>query len=89
MRRDRDRIIARALVRRGNDLRDMQRGEEALADYKRALELRPDDAFAYTNRGWLYEKQGHLDLARLDYEKAAALLQPPDDWLRRALERTR
>jgi tetratricopeptide (TPR) repeat protein len=78
----------RALVRRGNALRDMQRGEEALADYASALELRPDDAFAYISRGWLHEKQGRLDLAKLDYEKAASL-QPPDDWLQQALERTR
>src|SRR5262249_60600082 len=86
--RDRDRTIARAHVHRGNALRAMGRVEGALAEYARALELRPDDGYIYVNRGWLNEKRGRLDLARADYEKAASL-KTPDDWLKRALERTR
>jgi tetratricopeptide (TPR) repeat protein len=66
----------------------MDRAEEALAEYAQALEVLPDDRNIYVNRGWLYEKQGRLDLARTDYEKAASL-RTPNDWLKRALERTR
>ena len=88
MTRRRDEVIARAHVRRGNTFRTIGRAEEALYEYAQAVELRPDDGFTYVNRGWLHEKQGHLDLARTDYEKAASLMTP-DDWLKRALERTR
>ena len=86
--RGRDSAIARVHVRRGNVFGAMDRPEEALAEYAQALELRPNDGYIYANRGWLYEKQGRLDLARADYEKAASLTTP-DDWLKRALERTR
>src|SRR5262249_7188708 len=86
--RDRDDIIVRAQVKRGNIYSQQGRDEAALAEYGQALELRPDDGWIYVNRGWLHENQGRLDLARADYEKAASLT-PPDDWLKRALERTR
>jgi len=86
--RGRDSAIARVHVRRGNVFGAMDRPEETLAEYAQALELRPNDGYIYANRGWLYEKQGRLDLARADYEKAASLTTP-DDWLKRALERTR
>jgi tetratricopeptide (TPR) repeat protein len=66
----------------------LARPEDALAEYAQALELRPNDGYIYVNRGWLHEKQGRPDLARADYEKAASLTTP-DDWLKRALERTR
>src|SRR5262249_41427831 len=68
--RDRGRAIAGGHVHRGNALRAMGRVEGALAEYARALELRPDDGYIYVNRGWLNEKRGRLDLARADYEKA-------------------
>ncbi len=86
--RDRDDIIVRAQVKRGNIYSQQGRDEAALAEYGQALELRPDDGWIYVNRGWLHENQGRLDLAGADYEKAASLT-PPDDWLKRALERTR
>jgi tetratricopeptide (TPR) repeat protein len=86
--RERDRTIARAHTHRGNVFRTTEQSDEALAEYAKALELRPDDGFIYVSRGWLHEKQGRRDLARTDYEKAASLA-PPSDWLKRALERTR
>ena len=86
--RERDYFIARAHLQRGNAFRAMDQPEEALAEYAQALELRPDDAYIYVNRGWLHQKQGRLDLARADYEKAASL-KTPDAWLKRALEETR
>jgi Flp pilus assembly protein TadD len=66
----------------------MKRFEEALAEYEQVLAIRPEDAHTYLDRGWLYEQQGRLDLARADYQKAATLMTP-DDWLKRAIERTR
>jgi tetratricopeptide (TPR) repeat protein len=87
MRKDRDGLIARAHAHRGNVMRTLGRVQEALAEYARALELRADDAWIYTNRGWLYEQQKQTELARQDYEKAASL-RAADDWLKRALDRT-
>ena len=86
--RTRDDVIVKAHVGRGNVFRSEKRGGEALAEYAEALKLRPKNPIIYIERGWLYEKQGKLDLARLDYEKAAAL-RPPNAWLKRALERMR
>jgi tetratricopeptide (TPR) repeat protein len=83
----RDGNIAYARSRRGDVLRGMKRFDEALAEYNQTLALRPDDAYTYLDRDWLHEQQGRLDLARADYEKAATLMTP-DDWLKRALERT-
>ena len=85
---ERDRSIALAHTYRGSIFRSAGRSEEALAEYAKALERRPDDAFIYVSRGLLYEKQGRRDLARTNYEKAESLA-PADDWLKRALERTR
>ena len=84
----RDETIVYARSRRGDVLRAMKRFDEALAEYEQVLALRPDDAYTYLDRGWLYQQQGRLDLARADYEKAVTLMAP-DDWLNRALERTR
>lgn len=86
--RARDRIVVDAHVGRGNVFRSENRGDEALAEYGKALALGPNEPFVYTSRGWLHEKQGRLELARADYEKAASL-GTPNDWLKRALERTR
>jgi tetratricopeptide (TPR) repeat protein len=86
--RARDDTIVDAYVNRGNVFRSLNRIDEALLAYGQALELRPENRDAYMHRGWLYEKQGRFDLARADYEKAASL-GTPNDWLKRALERTR
>jgi tetratricopeptide (TPR) repeat protein/uncharacterized membrane protein YhaH (DUF805 family) len=84
----RDNNIIYARSRRGDVLRGMKRFDEALAEYEQVLALRPEDAPTYLDRGWLYEQQGRPDLARVDYEKAATLMTP-NDWLKRAIERTR
>ena len=36
----------------GNLLSDMGRGEDALNDYTKAIEIDPQSAEAYFNRGW-------------------------------------
>ena len=45
----------------------------ALADYNKALEIKPDNAGAYVNRGLAYANQGELDQAIADFSKALDL----------------
>ncbi len=84
----RDELLAEMHVHRGNAFRLMEAPDKALLEYAEALRLAPNFGDIYVNRGWLYEKQGKLSLARVDYEKAATLMNA-DDWLKRALERTK
>jgi len=46
----------------------------AIADYGSALSLDPNYAAAYYERGKLYDKQGHRDLAIADYSSALPLV---------------
>lgn len=84
----RDDLLAQVHMHRGNVFRMMKETDKALSEYAEALRLDPDFGYIYANRGWLHEQQGRSVLARADYEKAAALMEP-DDWLKRALERTK
>jgi tetratricopeptide (TPR) repeat protein len=43
-------------MNRGITLGNLDRYEDALADYQRALELRPDDADVFFNRSCLYSR---------------------------------
>jgi len=54
--------------------------DRALADYTKAIELDPKDAYAYYNRGLHYRAKGDLDHAIADYRKAIEL--DPKDALR-------
>ena len=45
----------------------------AIADFSKAIELKPTDAIAYCNRGIAKEKKGDLDGAIADYSKAIEL----------------
>jgi len=47
--------------------------EGALADCNRAIELKPDFAVAYNNRGMVKQVKGDLDGALEDYNKALNL----------------
>jgi tetratricopeptide (TPR) repeat protein len=47
--------------------------QQAIADFGRAIELRPDFAEAYSSRGFLHAEQGEYDLAIADYNKAIEL----------------
>ena len=62
---------------RGNFMMILGQIDEALKDYSRAIELSPNNAAAYNNRGVAYRKKGKLDLAVKDYNKAIKL--NPDD----------
>ena len=45
----------------------------ALACYEEAIATAPDYARSYSRRGHIYRKQGNLDLAKKDYDKASSL----------------
>jgi tetratricopeptide (TPR) repeat protein len=47
--------------------------DQAIADYTKAIELKPDDAEAHYNRGLEYEKLGQRDEAIADYRQAISL----------------
>jgi tetratricopeptide (TPR) repeat protein len=87
-RADRNELIVITRIRRGKLHQKLGRRDDALAEYTEALRVLPNHARVYVNRGWFHEKAGEMELARADYEKAAAL-RVPDDWLVRALHRTR
>jgi tetratricopeptide (TPR) repeat protein len=55
----------------------LKRYEEALADWNRALELKPDDPEILNNRGVTYHDLGRYDEALADYNRALELR--PDD----------
>ena len=47
--------------------------DKALLDLDKTIDLQPDYASAYNNRGLVYEKLEHYDKAILDYNKALKL----------------
>ena len=57
-------------VRRGSQ--ENQRGQysKAIESYTKRIELQPDDARAYYNRGFIYLSLGERDLAMQDFDKA-------------------
>jgi Flp pilus assembly protein TadD len=85
---DRDELVVSIRIRRGNLYQRLGRQREALDEYAEALRIWPNNWTVYRNRNWFHEKAGEIELARADYRKAATL-KPPDDWLVRALDRTR
>ena len=51
----------------------LKQTDEALKDYSRAIELSPNNAAAYTNRGVAYGEKGEHKLAIKDYTTAIKL----------------
>ncbi len=47
--------------------------DRAIADYDKAIALKPKYADFYNNRGIAYDKKGEYDRAIADYDKAIAL----------------
>ena len=43
---------------------------QAIADYNKVIELNPQDATVYYNRGLAYDKQGNIDQAIADFTQA-------------------
>ncbi|MDA7946132.1 MAG: tetratricopeptide repeat protein [Hyphomicrobiaceae bacterium] len=84
----RNRSIRRAELGRGKAFRDLGRLDDAIAAFDHAIELSPDAAYAYVERGWIYEKKGQLNLAMANYERAQKL-GSTSDWLKKAIARVK
>ena len=52
---------------------DMGNTEESIADFSRAIEIRPDSAHAYNYRGWAHYQHGDFNAAMADVNHAIAL----------------
>jgi tetratricopeptide (TPR) repeat protein len=61
------------LVNRGDELLWAGSNEEALNDFSRALELRPDNAYIWAFRGMALEHLDRLDEALIEYNRAIDL----------------
>lgn len=71
--------VAEAFLLRGKArITSSQNPDAALADFKRAIELEPQNADAYLERGRAYEKLGKFDLAKADYDQAVKLFSNSD-----------
>jgi Tfp pilus assembly protein PilF len=57
----------------GGDCLDKGKYDDAIAEYDKAIEINPNVAIAYTNRGLAYGRKGEVDRAIADYTKAIAL----------------
>ena len=68
-----------ALEERGEDHRLAKRYDEALADYTRAMELDPGNAWAIIGRGETYRLMGRYDEALADFTRAIEL-DPGNAW---------
>ena len=53
----------------------MGHGDKALVEYKKAIELDPDDVVALFDAGMIYRKSGDLKTAKEYFSKAAAATQ--------------
>ena len=58
---------------RGIYLMSVEKDEEAMADFNKAIELKPEYFKAYSNRGSLFYAKGDYPAAIRDYSKAIAL----------------
>ncbi|MCC6690317.1 MAG: tetratricopeptide repeat protein, partial [Bacteroidia bacterium] len=56
-----------AYVSRGSAKNKLKNFKEALLDFDRALQLKPDDCEAYNNRGWAKKGLGDEDGACKDW----------------------
>ena len=70
-------ILSFSMLQKGNFLMMLKQIDEALKAYSRVIDLDPNDAAAYNNRGVTYHGKGKLDLAVKDYNIAIKL--NPDD----------
>ena len=61
------------IMNRGNVKQSKDDLDGALADYTKAIALKPDFAEAYFNRSHLKQAQGDLNGARNDFNKAVEL----------------
>jgi predicted O-linked N-acetylglucosamine transferase (SPINDLY family)/ADP-heptose:LPS heptosyltransferase len=62
-----------ALIDQGNELEDLNRSEEALACYDRAIAINPDYARAHSNRGNVLQNLKRFDEALESYDRALSI----------------
>ncbi len=60
-------------LKRGEDLAGVHHYDRAIADYTTAIQLKPDYAEAYNNRGFAYYLKGNEERAIADYTRAIEL----------------
>jgi tetratricopeptide (TPR) repeat protein len=60
-------------LKRGEDFAGVREYDRAIADYNTAIQLKPDYAEAYNDRGFAYYLKGNGDLAIADYTRAIEL----------------
>ena len=63
----------------GNIYSDLDNTDEAISEYKKAIELDPKDATSHNNLGYLYLISENLEEAQIYFEKAIIL--DPDDYV--------
>ena len=66
-------ILSKLVFQKGNFLMMLDQMDEAIEVYSRAIELNPNHAASYSNRGAAYWGKDELDLAIADYNKAIEL----------------
>ncbi len=62
-----------ALINQGNELEDLNRLDDALASYDKALAMNPDYARAHSNRGNVLQSLKRFDEALASYDRALAI----------------
>jgi tetratricopeptide (TPR) repeat protein len=67
-----------AYRQRGNAYFSKNEYSRAIADYDRAIELEPEVAKAYFNRGSLYQAIGEKEKASIDFRKVLELHNDSD-----------
>ena len=65
--------LSKWVFQQGNFLMTISQIDRAIEAYLRAIELDPNDAVTYNNRGIAYDIKGDVDLAIADYTKAIKL----------------
>ena len=66
-------ILSKLIFQKGNFLMMLDQMDEAAEAYSRAIELNPNHAASYNNRGIAYKEKGEYDRAIEDYNKAIEL----------------
>ncbi len=72
-------------LQRGYEYMQQRKWPEAIAEFRRAVELNPDLAIAHAALGWAYYRTGQPDLALQEGEEVLRL-EPDNEQVRQLLE---
>ncbi|MEL7009806.1 MAG: tetratricopeptide repeat protein, partial [Cyanobacteria bacterium J06588_4] len=70
---------ANAYLGRADTYRQLKQYEQAIADYDNSLAVYPEYAYAYKNRGELYQELGNTSQAKQDLAQAANLFEEQEN----------